>query len=68
MLRALFRFLHSNVWGNKIGRISRTKAKIKNPILFFSNSVRARVKSRLEMLPTALNIILHYLNSFFLST
>ena len=23
MLRALFRFLHSNVWGNKIGRISK---------------------------------------------
>ena len=73
MLRALFRFFHSNVWGNKIGRISRTKAKIKNPTIFFSNLVTSyvydsRVKSSLEMLPTVLNIILYYLNTFFFST
>ena len=64
MLRALFRFLHSNVWGNKIGRISRTKAKIKNPEIF-GHELRVRVKSRLEMLPTVLNIKLDYLNLFF---
>ena len=34
---------HSNVWGNKIGRISKTKAKIKNPILFSSNLVTSYV-------------------------
>ena len=28
---------HSNVWGNKIGHNSKTKAKIKNPIVSVSN-------------------------------
>ena len=42
--------------GNKIGRISKTKAKIKNPEIFFLIILRVRVKSRLEMLPTVLNI------------
>ena len=40
MLRALFRFLHSNVSGNKIGRISKTKAKIKNPEIFSGHELR----------------------------
>ena len=34
---------HSNVWGNKIGRISKTKAKIKNPEIFSSNLVTSYV-------------------------
>ena len=36
----------------------RTKSKIKNPIVFFKlgHELRVRVKLRLKMLPTVLNI------------
>ena len=61
---------HSNVWGNKIGRISKTKAKIKNPILFFLIRSRATCTCKIKPWNASYGlkhyiilyyIILHYL-------
>ena len=42
-IHALFSTPHRNVWGNKMGRISKTKTKIKNPIVSFSSWVTSYV-------------------------
>ena len=42
--------------------------KSRNIFFELGNELRVRVKSSLEMLPTTLNITLHYLNSLKFST
>ena len=59
---------HSNVWGNKIGRISKTKAKIKNPEIFFLIRSRATCTCKIKPWNASYDlkhyITLHYIILF----